>query len=222
MKVFHHTSGDRIMTTTALKDYVQDCLRKHNLRRGDIPTMLGLTNANKALRRLDAVLSGNLNDAEMINRLRSSANFGGAGFEKALNATKHKIEVDKHEYNLTKELKHRKAFRPHGWIETDLKGGREPRGMICMAIPKTKFIHLPDELFRKRKGNILTIVGKYFNQLIDDQESKVNQCTIFGEPVRILFRDEFDHCHVFDIKLRRFVSSKRVDWKQDEVKCLYY
>jgi hypothetical protein len=215
-------AGDTIMKNTALNDYVQDCLQKYNRCRGDIPEMLGLTNTNKALRRLDAVLSGNLQDEDMIKRLRSSSCFGGAGLEDALRGTTRKIEIDEHERILTKELRHRQAFRQHGWIETDLKGGKAPRGIICIAIPITKFIYLPDELLTNGEEEILLRVGRYFNQLIDDKNSKVNESSIFGEPIRILFRDSFDHCHVFDIKRRRFIGTKSIDWKRDEIKCLYY
>jgi len=222
MNHFHNKSGDITMKKTALNEYVLLCLKQHNKKRGDIPSLLGLTNANKALRRFDALLSGNLQDEDMIKRLRSSRCFGGQGLENALLVTSRKIAIDEQERIMTNELRHRRAFRQHGWIETDYKGGHPPRGMICMAIPKTKYIHIPDEVLNKRKGNILSIVGKYFNQLIEDQESKVNQCTIFGEPIRILFRNAFDHCHVFDIQRRCFVGSKSIDWKKDEVKCLYY
>lgn len=210
------------MRKTALKEYIQQCIAQHGLKRGEIPRILGFTNSNKALRRFDAVLSGNVSDVDFIKRLRNSSYFGGPGLESALQGTIRKQVIDEQERNLTNELRHRRAFCRHGWIETELKGANPPRGMICMAIPKTKYIHIPDEVFRNRRGNILSIVGKYFNQLIDDQESKVNQCTIFGEPVRILFRDSFDHCHVFDIKRRSFVGKRSINWRTDEVKYLYY
>lgn len=215
-------SGDIIMKQTALKEYVLHCLKMQNKKRGDIPHMLGLTNTNKALRRLDAVLSGNLQDEDMIKRLRSSLHFGGVELEKALKSTARKIQIDEHERIKTKELRHRQAFRQHGWIETDLKGRNPPRGIICIAIPITKFIYLPDEILTNGEGDILSRVGSYFNQLIDDKNSKVSESSIFGEPVRILFRDTFDHCHVFDIKLRAFIGSKPIVWNKDEVKCLYY
>jgi hypothetical protein len=215
-------SGDITMKKTALNEYVLLCLKQHNKKRGDIPSLLGLTNANKALRRIDAVLSGNLQDEDMIKRLRSSSCFGGPGLEDALRGTSRKIEIDENERIITKELRHRQAFRQHGWIETDLKGRNPPRGIICIAIPTTKFIYLPDEILTNGEGDILSRVGSYFNQLIDDKNSKVSESSIFGEPVRILFRDTFDHCYVFDIKLRAFIGSKPIVWNKDEVKCLYY
>ena len=210
------------MINTIMQEYIKSQMQKHAIKRGQIPGLLGYTNSAKGLRRFDALLAGKLEDKQFIESMRKSTYFGGPKFEKALQAVAHKQSIDRQEYQLTRELRFRKQFRPHGWIETDLKGGREPRGMICMAIPKTKHIHLPDELFERKKGNILTKVRKYFIKLIEDSESKVNQCTIFGEPVRILFRDRFDHCHVFDIRSREFVSTKYVDWRNDEIKCLYY
>jgi hypothetical protein len=103
-------SGDIIMKQIALNEYVLLCLKQHNKKRGDIPSLLGLTNANKALRRFDALLSGNIQDEDMSKRLRSSRCFGGPGLEDALLVTSRKIAIDEQERIMTNELRHRRWF----------------------------------------------------------------------------------------------------------------
>ena len=210
------------MISTIMQEYMKSQMHKHDIKRGQIPALLGYKNTAKALRRLDALLAGNLEDKEFIACIRKSAYFLGPGFEKALHAVAHKQIIDRQEYQLTRELRFRKQFKPHGWIETDLKGGREPRGMIRMAIPSKKFIHIPDEVLRGYSKGTLGIIKNYFDALCNDLSSKIYQSMIFGKPVRILFRDRFDHCHIYDLEQRRFIGKKSLDWKKDEIKCLYY
>ena len=210
------------MISTIMQEYMKSQMQKHNIKRGQIPGLLGYKNTAKALRRFDALLAGNLDDKDFIECMRRCAYFSGPGFEKALQAVAHKRNIDRQEYQLTRELRFRKEFRPHGWIETELKGGREPRGMIRMAIPNRKFIHIPDEVLRGYEIRKLGIIKKYFDDLCNDLSSKIYQAMIFGKPVRILFRDRFDQCHIYDLEQRRFIGRKSLDWKKDEIKCLYY
>jgi hypothetical protein len=58
--------------------------------------------------------------------------------------------------------------------------------------------------------------------LCTDPKSKINNSEIFGDPVRILYRNEFDSSYVYDIKQCRFMGTKRIDWKTDEIKYMYY
>lgn len=210
------------MINTIMQEYMKSQMQKHKIQRGQIPALLGYKNTAKALRRFDALLAGNLEDKDFIECIRRSSYFSGSGFEKAIEAVAHKQIIDRQEYQLSRELKFRKQFRPHGWIETELKGGIEPRGMIRMAIPSKKFIHVPDEVMREYSKGKLGIIKKYFDALCNDLSSKIYQSMMFGKPVRILFRDRFDHCHIYDLEQRKFIGKKSLDWKKDEIKCLYY
>lgn len=210
------------MKRSPIHDFVCETLKTKSIQRGNIPSILGYNNSAKALRRLDKLLEGDIQDKEFINRLRASAEFSGPKLEQALQQTAHKLYIDNQERDLTRELQFRRKFVPHGWIETELNGRREPRGMILMAIRREKMIHLPSELLRGTRGHNLGRVGTYFGQLCNDPQSKINNAEIFGDPVRILYRNEFDSCHVYDIRQRKFTGTKLVNWKTDEIKFLYY
>lgn len=207
------------MSHSQLRSYLQETLQKASISRGKIPGLLGYQNISKALRRFDELLNGNISDQELINRLRASNIFSGPELEKALRETAHQQMIDNQEREMTRELRFRRAFVPHGWIETELNGRREPRGMILMAIRRDKMIHLPRTLISANEQ--LGKIGSYFNALCNDPNSIINSGTIFGDPVRILYRNTFDSCHVYDIQKRRFTGRKSVNWRSDEIKCLY-
>jgi len=210
------------MKRSPIKDYVLETMKAQSIQRGNIPGILGYNNTAKALRRLDKLLAGELTDKEFINKMRASTQFSGAKLEEAIRKTERQCEINKHEQEMTRELQFKRAFVPHGWIETELNGRREPRGMILMAIRREKMIHLPSELLRDTGKQHIGRVGKYFEELCTDPKSKINNSGIFGDPVRILYRNEFDSSYVYDIKQCRFMGTKRIDWKTDEIKYLYY
>lgn len=210
------------MKRSPIQEYVHQTLKAQSIQRGNIPGILGYSNTAKALRRLDKLLEGELKDTDFIERLRASPQFAGPKLEEAIRQTKRNSEINRNEQEMSKELRCRRAFVPHGWIETELNGRREPRGMILMAMRREKMIHIPSELLRGTGKLHLGRVGTYFGELCNDPQSKINSAEIFGDPVRILFRNEFDLCHVYDIKQRKFTGTKSVNWKTDEIKFLYY
>lgn len=210
------------MKKTSLREFVESTLKLHSITRGNVPEILGFKNSTKALRRLDELMNGNTQDEEFINRLRASYYFSGIKLEQAIRETAHKNNVDRKEIEKTRELRFRNEFIPHGWLVTDLGGRDKPRGMICMAIPREKYITIPSQIIQGCEQELVIRVGKYFNTLCEESKSKVNTSHIFGEPIRILFRYDFDHCHVYDIKSRKFIGTRSVNWKTDECKYLYY
>ena len=207
------------MSHSQLHSFLQSRLQRASLSRGNIPGLLGYQNVAKALRKFDELLKGTITDEEFINRLRTSNIFSGHDLEKALTETAHQQMIDKREHDLTRELRFRKAFVPHGWIETELNGRCQPRGMILMAIRRDKMIHLPEQL---TYGNAkLGEVGSYFNALCNDPKSIINSGTIFGDPMRILYRNAFDSGHVFDIQKRKFAGKRNINYQTEEFRYLY-
>jgi hypothetical protein len=99
-----------------LAAYLAQQCATHSIRRGQIPALLQLSNANKALRRYDALLAGGLHDADLIARIRACPLLAGDAFEESLEFTRRAIELNARERMLAAELRARRDFRPHLWV----------------------------------------------------------------------------------------------------------
>lgn len=72
-----------------LHTYLAQQCAEHGIRRGQIPALLQLSNANKALRRFDAFVAGGLYDEDLIDRIRRCEPLAGDAFDEVLAAARH-------------------------------------------------------------------------------------------------------------------------------------
>ena len=196
-----------------IHSYISLCLKQHNLRRGDIPSLLGSKNPNKFLRRFDAFLSGNLSDKDIIARCRSCSIFAGEEFE-------HSLEYSKQEYIklcqktlYAAELKAKAEFTHHIWTvhKNSIPSPIFPVALFGINI--FKVIDVPKDLIRPLHPEIINKISIYLNEYIEHPPERNVLHTPFGEAIQFLYRYSFDSCLVFDIQKRTFIHSQYFNWK---------
>lgn len=196
-----------------IHSYISLCLKQHNLRRGDIPSLLGSKNPNKFLRRFDAFLSGNLSDKDIIARCRSCSIFAGKEFEQALEHTK-KEHISLYKKSLiAAELKAKAEFTPHIWTvhKNSIPSPIFPVALFGINI--FKVIDVPKDLIRPLHPEIINKISIYLNEYIEHPPERNVLHTPFGEAIQFLYRYSFDSCLVFDIQKRTFIHSQYFNWK---------
>ena len=196
-----------------IHSYISLCLKQHNLRRGDIPSLLGSKNPNKFLRRFDAFLSGNLSDKDIIARCRSCSIFAGKEFEQALEYTKQEhISLYKKSL-IAAELKAKAEFTPHIWTvhKNSIPSPIFPVALFGINI--FKVIDVPKDLIRPLHPEIINKISIYLNEYIEHPPERNVLHTPFGEAIQFLYRYSFDSCLVFDIQKRTFIHSQYFNWK---------
>jgi hypothetical protein len=196
-----------------IHSYISLCLKQHNLRRGDIPSLLGSKNPNKFLRRFDAFLSGNLSDKDIIARCRSCSIFAGKDFE-------HSLEYSKQEYIklcqktlFAAELQAKMEFTPHIWTvhKNSIPSPIFPVALFGINI--FKVIDVPKDLIKPLHPEIINNISIYLNEYIEHPPERNVLHTPFGEAIQFLYRYSFDSCLVFDIQKRTFIHSQYFNWK---------
>ena len=196
-----------------IHSYISLCLKQYNLRRGDIPSLLGSKNPNKFLRRFDAFLSGNLSDKDIIARCRSCSIFAGKEFEQALEHTKQEhISLYKKSL-IAAELKAKAEFTPHIWTvhKNSIPSPIFPVALFGINI--FKVIDVPKDLIRPLHPEIINNISIYLNEYIEHPPERNVLHTPFGEAIQFLYRYSFDSCLVFDIHKRTFIRSQYFNWK---------
>lgn len=196
-----------------IHSYISLCLKRHNLRRGDIPSLLGSKNPNKFLRRFDAFLSGNLSDKDLIARCRSCSIFAGKEFEQALEDTKQENISFYKKSLIAAELKARAEFTPHIWTvhKNSIPSPIFPVALFGINI--FKIIDVPKDLIRPLHPEIINSISIYLNEYIEHPPERNVLHTPFGEAIQFLYRYSFDSCLVFDIQKRIFTHSQYFNWK---------
>ena len=196
-----------------IHSYISLCLKQHNLRRGDIPSLLGSKNPNKFLRRFDAFLSGNLSDKYLIAKCRSCSIFAGKEFEQALENTKQENISLYKKTLIAAELKARAEFTPHIWTvhKNSIPSPIFPVALFGINI--FKIIDVPKDLIRPLHPEIINSISIYLNEYIEHPPERNVLHTPFGEAIQFLYRYSFDSCLVFDINKRTFTHSQYFNWK---------
>ena len=196
-----------------IHSYISLCLKRHNLRRGDIPSLLGSKNPNKFLRRFDSFLSGNLSDKDLIAKCRSCSIFAGKEFEQALENTKQEnISLYKKSL-IAAELKARADFTPHIWTihKNSIPSPIFPVALFGINI--FKIIDVPKDLIRPLHPEIINSISIYLNEYIEHPPERNVLHTPFGEAIQFLYRYSFDSCLVFDFQKKTFTHSQYFNWK---------
>ncbi len=185
-----------------LAAYLARQCASHSIRRGQIPALLQLSNANKALRRYDALLAGGLHDADLIARIRACPLLAGDEFDESLEFTRRAIEANARERALAAELRARRDFRPHLWV---IHENTVPSPIFVVAwfgVDVFKRVELPANVADDPSmgSRLVTLAG----WLSDNLQDKAYLCSPFGRPTQILYRDTYDHSYVFDVAQRCF------------------
>lgn len=183
-----------------IKQYLERQCAFNNIRRGQIPHLLGYANAAKALRRYDAFVGGNITDEEFAGRIRSCGILAGAGFDEALGHTAHIQLVNRKERLFTEELRKRNEFVPHVWFEHE-RSYPSPIFVVAMLGEEHfRKLDLPEEMqsFYLSAGwafDVRSIVRDF----IDSYPRHRLLQGPFGKAVRCIIRDTYDHGFVYDI-----------------------
>ena len=179
----------------------------HSIRRGQIPALLQLSNANKALRRYDALLAGGLHDADLVARIRACPLLAGDAFEESLEFTRRAIELNARERMLAAELRARRDFRPHLWV---IHENTVPSPIFVVGffgIDVFKRVELPKHVAQDPDvGSQLVELARF---LTDNLRDKAYLTSPFGRPTQVLFRDTYDHSYVYDVATRAFTHELR-------------
>jgi hypothetical protein len=187
-----------------LPEYLALKCASASVSRGNIPQHLGLTRINKALRRYDMLMSGKMEDPDLLQRIRESALFGGEECERAISASQHLQVVNRREELLSLEGLARAEFIPHCWVYHQ-KTIPSPIMAVCfMGIDRFKRIDLPDVISDcVTTQSRLDALRDYLDKILENSRYSRGP---FGPAVRVHFRDTYDHAFVYDVRLRRFVS----------------
>ena len=185
-----------------LDAYLAHQCATHSIRRGQLPALLQLKNPNKALRRYDAVVAGNLHDEDLLDRIRSCPLLAGDGFEEALASTKHKLACDARERRLTQELLARRTFSPHLWVIHERSVPSPIFVVAFFGVATFKRVELPDILLAETAigGRLVTLASF----LADNLRDPSYLASPFGRAVQVLYRDTYEHSFVFDVAEGRF------------------
>jgi hypothetical protein len=196
-----------------IHSYISLCLKQHNLRRGDIPSLLGSKNPNKFLRRFDAFLSGNLSDKDIIARCRSCSIFAGKEFEQSLEYSKQEYIKLCQKTLFAAELQAKMEFTPHIWTvhKNSIPSPIFPVALFGINI--FKVIDVPKDLIKPLHPEIINNISIYLNEYIEHPPERNVLHTPFGEAIQFLYRYSFDSCLVFDIQKRTFIHSQYFNWK---------
>jgi hypothetical protein len=187
-----------------LHAYLAQQCAQHNVRRGAIPSLLQLSNVNKALRRYDALLHGDLSDADLIARIRACPLLAGDSFDEVLEETHQYIEACKRERKLAAELRARAAFTPHLWVVPENKIPSPIFVVAMLGVETFKRFEIPEEILSlDSTGDVLIALG---SMLKDRFHDRAYMASPFGRAVQVLYRDTYDHSYVYDVEQQCWID----------------
>jgi hypothetical protein len=187
-----------------LHAYLAQQCAQHKIRRGVIPSLLHLSNANKALRRYDALLRGDLSDADLIERIRACPLLAGEHFDEALEETRRYVDASRKERLLAAELHARAAFTPHLWVVPENKIPSPIFVVAMLGVETFKRFEIPEEIASlSNPGDILIALGSILKERCRD---RAYMASPFGRAVQVLYRDTYDHSYVYDIEQQCWID----------------
>jgi hypothetical protein len=187
-----------------LHAYLAQQCAQHKIRRGTIPSLLHISNANKALRRYDALLRGDLSDADLIERIRACPLLAGEHFDEALEETRRYVDASRKERLLADELRARAAFTPHLWVVPENKIPSPIFVVAMLGVETFKRFEIPEEIASlSNPGDILIALGSMLKERCSD---RAYMASPFGRAVQVLYRDTYDHSYVYDIEQQCWID----------------
>jgi hypothetical protein len=187
-----------------LHAYLAQQCAQYKIRRGVIPSLLHLSNESKALRRYDALLRGDLSDADLIERIRACPLLAGEHFDEALEETRRYVDASRKERLLADELRARAAFTPHLWVVPENKIPSPIFVVAMLGVETFKRYEIPEEIASlSNTGDILIALGSMLKERCKDREYMASP---FGRVVQVLYRDTYDHSYVYDIEQQCWID----------------
>lgn len=172
-----------------------------------MPHLLGYKNSNKALRRLDQFCN-ELADCDLLDRLRHSEIFAGNDLESVLTSARHQLQLQQAELRRQDEVRALLAFVPHLWV---IHTNSVPSPIFVVGffgLETFKRIPLPESLSTQKKPqNALLLVARFIEDYLAEppiEQHVLNNC--FGKAEQILYRDQYDHSFLYDIKLHSWID----------------
>jgi hypothetical protein len=181
----------------------------HGITRGELTALLGLRNVNKVLRRWDALMQG-AEDADLLDRIRACPQLAGEDFEAVVTEWNLQRERSRQEQLRVQEMKARRAFVPHVWIEHERHRPEHPFFVIAMlGIDHFKRIDLPDEIQAcEESGQRLWMIKELIDRILDENTEGRLLNGPFGRAVTFFYRDTFDTAYAYNAAERRFLDHR--------------
>ncbi len=183
-----------------LADYVALQCAQHNVRRGHLPAALGLGNANKALRRLNALCAGRSPDADLLQRLRQCPLFEPAAIDAAMAATAAAARILHAAHVAHRQVRLRQQFLPHLWVEH--RPGRPDCSIACVAVAGLdhfKRVDIPPHVLDIDAIALrLAALTLFIQELPRDIATWRRLNTGFGPPLFFHYRNAFDRYYSYD------------------------
>jgi hypothetical protein len=196
-----------------LQQYVDARLKSKGLKRGNLPQMLGYTNASKCLRRFDAFVLGRFNDHEFLQRIRANEILYGEEFEYALKQAMYEKQIQDAEKDRVRELQARSEFVPHIWV---IHENSVPSSIFVvgfLGLMRFKYMKLPDSIHKiQDEKDRLKAVERYFLQKRECNPNAEYLFGPFGRAKGFLYRDVFDHVHEYSLETLSFIDDRPFDW----------
>jgi len=189
--------------------YLRTQIAKKGIRRGDIPALLGFTNVNKTLRRLDAFLEGRVEDAALLDKLISAGIFVRSEYEPLFQADYQSHLRAANIRSLEMEILRRNAFVPHIWIEHEERIPNQIFFVAFIGIQHYKRIDLPPSIHLiGTPQDKLRAVTLFIEEYVANPPQFHQLKNTFGKATHFLYRDTYTHSYVYDLHARAFVGER--------------
>jgi len=180
---------------------------------GNLPQMLGYTNASKCLRRFDAFVLGRFNDHEFLQRIRTNEILYGEEFEYALKQAMYEKQIQDAEKDRVRELQARSEFMPHIWVIHENSVASPIFVIGSLGIMRFKYLALPHSVLSiQEEKERLKTVERYFLRLLEHTPNTECLFGPFGSAKGFLYRDVFDHVHEYSLETLSFIDDRPFDW----------
>jgi len=180
---------------------------------GNLPQMLGYTNASKCLRRFDAFVLGRFNDHEFLQRIRTNEILYGEEFEYALKQAMYEKQIQDAEKDRVRELQARSEFMPHIWVIHENSVASPIFVIGSLGIMRFKYLALPHSVLSiQEEKERLKTVERYFLRLLEHTPNTECLFGPFGRAKGFLYRDVFDHVHEYSLETLSFIDDRPFDW----------
>jgi hypothetical protein len=190
-----------------LNQYITTQLRELGLKRGDLPSLLGYTNPNKCLKRIDRLCKGDYNQPDLLQRI-SESRLGGRPFEVVMKKQVEVWEMERQEKQRMKELKDRLSFVPHLLFIHERSVPSPIHIVNFIGVEFFKKLEIPDYILNiKDELKQLNVMDEFIKEyLINPYPDHRLTNGPFGKVVQILYRVEYEHSYVFDVQKGLFVD----------------
>jgi hypothetical protein len=180
----------------------------NDIRRGQLPSILGYKNSSKALRRFDAFVAGNYHDADMLQRLRASLLLCGEGFEEALAFSIAEQRREREERECCEELRARREFIPHLYAMHERNRPEHPFFAIAfLGINTFKRLDLPEQLHTCTDlQEFLHACREAINQVMSNHSRSLLLAGPFGKAIAFECRFTYDISVIFDLQTQSFTG----------------